>query len=406
MKSRSEPVGNNPHRRLRAAAGAALLGLLWALPGAATLAQQATVAAAAPFTPVQLDQMLAPVALYPDGMLGQIFMAATYPLDIVEADRWLQDPNNAALRGMPLVQALQPLPWDPSVKALVAFPQVLSVLDSNLDWTEQLGEAFLAQQRDVMDHVQQLRSRAQAARTLVATPQQQVSVDGQAIEIAPASPDSVYVPVYDPNLVYGSWPYPDAAPYYFDMGGYFPGTFVAFAILPPLWGWDQWDWHNHGLLVSGPSSVPGAAAHPPVRHVPWRHDPQHRGTVRYASASLQARYGHVLAAHAPSGYAPVGNAPGVRAAAAEPRAVTRTVPPAMNAGSARPLSGEAEAAQRRGEATPPIARGTELPRSPGPAPRPAPPAAERPLRESPIRGPEERAGEAREGSAGAVRDRR
>jgi hypothetical protein len=121
---------------------------------------------ASPLTAEQFDQLVAPIALYPDPLIAQILMAATYPLEVVEADRWLQIPANAALRGDALTAALQQLPWDPSIKSLVPFPQLLHMMDANLQWTEQLGDAFLAQQADVMDAVQRLRKRAQAAGAL------------------------------------------------------------------------------------------------------------------------------------------------------------------------------------------------------------------------------------------------
>lgn len=242
------------------------------------------------YSSAQLDQMLAPIALYPDDLLGQILMAATYPLEIVQADRWLQLPGNASLHGPELAQALQQQPWDASVKALVAFPQVLSVMDNNLQWTEELGEAFLAQQADVMDRVQQLRSRAQAARTLNSTPQQTVTSTGQAIEIAPATPDMVYVPVYDPDIVYGEWPYPDYLPYYFDVPGYALGSFIGFAIIAPWWGWDHWDWAHHRLNIGGAAGFGTGGPPLPLHPGPWRHDPQHRAGVPYRSNALQTRF--------------------------------------------------------------------------------------------------------------------
>ncbi len=135
------------------------------------------------FSTDQLDQMLAPIALYPDPLLAQVLMAATYPLDVVQADRWLQDPGNAALRGDSLNAAMEQALWDPSVKSLVPFPQVLHMMDGNLTWTEQLGEAFLASQPAVMDSVQRLRQRAQAAGRLQSSSQEVVSTQG------PADPD-------------------------------------------------------------------------------------------------------------------------------------------------------------------------------------------------------------------------
>src|SRR6266550_1776459 len=148
--------------------GAVLLALVSTAPGHA---QTQAAPGAGDYSAEQLDQMVAPIALYPDDLLGQILMAATYPLEVVQADRWLQDPSNASLRGSTLAQALQSLPWDASVKSLVAYPQILAWMDSALDWTEAAGDAFLAQQSDVMDSVQRLRTRARAAGTLSSTPQ-------------------------------------------------------------------------------------------------------------------------------------------------------------------------------------------------------------------------------------------
>ena len=346
--------------------------------------------------------MLAPIALYPDALLGQVLMAATYPLEIVEADRWLQDPDNAALRGAGLVQALQQQPWDPSVKSLVAYPQVLEVLDSNLDWTEQIGEAFIAQQRDVMDRVQQLRKRAENARTLISTPQQVVSDDGPFVEIAPPDVSNLYVPVYDPGLVYGSWPYGDAPPYQFDMGGYFPGTFVAFVILAPLWGWNQWDWRDHTLYVNGATGTQ-AGSRQPVRHVPWRHDPAHRDGVRYANAALQARYGR-----GQTGAAPAGRPAAVRVPAPAEASLAPQRPAAPDKAAAR---GEGAAAANRGAAvvnlaaSPSPAHGASSP--PPPPAHPALPPADHGATETHVHAPEPRGAEPREaGAPGSTRDRR
>ncbi len=238
---------------------------------------------------MQLDQMLAPVALYPDQLLGQILMAATYPLEVVQADRWLQDPANAALRGQQLLEAISSQPWDESVKSLVAFPQILSAMDNNLSWTEELGDAFIAHQDQVMDRVQQLRARAQAAHTLISTPQQLVTDTGQAIEINPVGPDTVYVPEYDPNVVYGAWPYYDNPPDDFELPDYAPGGFIAFAILAPLWGWSSWDWRDHRLDIGPVGGRPGRPNWPAGRPGPWKHDPQHRHGVPYGNDTAHAR---------------------------------------------------------------------------------------------------------------------
>jgi hypothetical protein len=251
------------------------------------------------FSAPQLDQMLAPIALYPDQVLGTILMAATYPLEIVQADRWLQDPANASLRGSQLVGALQFQPWDPSVKSLTAFPQILAMMDGAIDWTQQVGDAFVAQQADVMDSVQRLRSRALAARTLVPSPQEEVVEGPGAIQIAPAGGDAVYVPVYDPDTAFGDWPYPDYPPFGLTAPGFGYGSVIAFVIVPPLWGWTRWDWGGHSLNVVGTTgsvgapSSPGSSGgsgsrRPPAPH-PWRHMPEHRLGVAYRDDAMRAR---------------------------------------------------------------------------------------------------------------------
>ena len=163
-------------------------------------------------TPARLDQMLAPIALYPDELIGEILMAATYPLDVVEAARWLQDPRNASLKGDRLLEALRQQDWDPSVKALTPFPSILRMMDAKLEWTERLGEAFLADPKAVMDAIQRLRRRAQFAGRLYSMPQEIVRTAGEEITIEAPSPETVYVPVCDPSVVYGAWPYPAYPP--------------------------------------------------------------------------------------------------------------------------------------------------------------------------------------------------
>jgi hypothetical protein len=246
--------------------------------------------------PEQLDQMLAPIALYPDPLLSQVLMAATYPLEVVEADRWIRDPANAALKGPQLAAALEPLPWDPSVKSLAAFPQVLHMMNGNLDWTERLGDAFLADQAAVMDAVQRLRHLARAAGKLDSTAQQAVTTQGQAIVIEPAGPDTVYVPVYSPLVVYGGWPYPDFAPYYFP--GYFPGFVVGgigfgwfgVPIIAPLWGWDHWNWRQHRIDIDRDRFAALNLHHPPMGGGTWEHDPSHRHAVPYGDAATRERF--------------------------------------------------------------------------------------------------------------------
>ena len=200
-----------------------------AAPGPApttTGPQTQAAPSASKFNPEQLDAMLAPIALYPDDLLVQTLMAATYPLQIVEATRWLERDKNKDLKGDALAKALEPLPWDPSVKSLVPFPQVLEQLNQHLDWTQQIGYAMATQQEDVLDSVQRLRSQAQETGHLKTTEQQVVSAQAvvddqgqptpnQTITIQPADPQVVYVPAYNPSVVYGSWPYPASPPVYY-----------------------------------------------------------------------------------------------------------------------------------------------------------------------------------------------
>jgi hypothetical protein len=169
-------------------------------------------------TQQELDQMLAPIALYPDSLLSQILMASTYPLEIVEATRW--STANPNLKDDDAVKAAAQNGWDPSVTSLIAFPQILTMMDDRLSWTERLGDAFLAQQAQVMDTVQSLRQKAYAAGNLKSTEQVRVEQQGQTIVIEPPNPQVVYVPYYDPRIVYGPWWWPGYPPVYW---GPWPG---------------------------------------------------------------------------------------------------------------------------------------------------------------------------------------
>ena len=184
----------------------------------------------------QLDQLVAPIALYPDPLLAQVLMASTYPLEVVQADRFAKE--NKKLKDEKLKEALDKQDWDASVKELVSTPTVLATMSDKLDWTQKLGDAVLAQQADVMDAIQRLRAKAQANGKLETTKQQTVTVkqeaDQQVIEIEPASPDVVYVPYYDPAVVYGEWSYPDYPPYYYPPpSGYIVGGAIATGL---AWG--------------------------------------------------------------------------------------------------------------------------------------------------------------------------
>lgn len=266
--------------------------------------EQTATASAPPYDAAQLDQLLAPIALYPDALLAQILMASTYPLEVVEAARWVEDPAHAALKGDELVNALEPLGWDPSVKALVPFPSVLQMMNSRLDWMQKLGDAFLAQQADVMDAVQRLRRQAQSAGTLVSTPQQTVRTEGETIVIEPASPDVLYVPAYNPVVVYGTWLYPDYPPYYFPpLPIYYYGPVltgiqfsVGFVIVQTFWGWHYPDWRHHHIVIDAHRvNVINRYSIEHFQHAPfvgnaWAHDPRHRVGVPYRSPQVRDRF--------------------------------------------------------------------------------------------------------------------
>ena len=158
------------------------------------------------FSQPQLEQILAPVALYPDSLLTQILLASTYPIEVIQADRFAKQNKN--LKGDALTAALEKQNWDPSVKSLVNFPDVLAMMSEKLDWTQKVGDAFLSQQPDVMKSVQRLRARAQASGNLKSTSEQKVIVEKETIVVQPSNPQVVYVPAYNPTVVYGAWWWP------------------------------------------------------------------------------------------------------------------------------------------------------------------------------------------------------
>jgi len=255
--------------------------------------------AAAVYDQGQLDQLVAPIALYPDQLLGQILMASTYPLEVVEAARWLQDPHNAAHRGPVLAQALDQLDWDPSVKSLTAFPSVIQMMNDQLEWTKSLGDAFLAQQADVMESVQRLRHEALNNGTLQSTPRLVVTTEGPDIVIQPADPNVVYVPYYDPSVVYGAWAYPDYPPYYFaPPPGYVYGPAfagigfgVGYSVFGPFWGWDDFDWRRHRVHIDRDRFGEMDRFHRGrIAGDTWQHDPEHRRGVAYHDPVSQQRF--------------------------------------------------------------------------------------------------------------------
>ena len=229
-------------------------------PPAADNGQQAPQAQ--PLSPDQLDQLVAPIALYPDALVAQVLAAATYPTQVVEADRWRQAQGNASAEQIAAGADAQN--WDASVKALTAFPTVLAQMDKNIQWTTDLGNAYYNQPQDVMDSVQAMRQKAQSAGQLRSTPQQVVTDQGGAITIAPANPTVVYVPVYNPWVVYGS-PFPPFPGYYYypPPGIFFGGLAIGFGIGIGIglfahwgWGWGHWGmgwgprWGGRGVFYN------------------------------------------------------------------------------------------------------------------------------------------------------------
>ena len=273
-------------------------------PGPAALSQdEAGNAANATFSQEQLDQLVAPIALYPDELVAQIFAAATYPLEVVQADRWVK--ANKSLEGDALAKALESQTWDPSVKSLVNFPQVLDMMNEKLDWTEQLGDAFLAQEKDVMDAVQRLRAKAQSAGNLSSNEQQTVTVEPatNVIVVQPASPTVVYVPTYNPTVVYGAWPYPSYPPYYYQPPGYVATAGISFAAgvaIGAAWGyaWNGCNWHggnvdvnvNRNVNVNNNINRSAYAAKYQKTGGTWQHDPAHRSGVPYRGQATAAKY--------------------------------------------------------------------------------------------------------------------
>ena len=210
----------------------------------------------APASEQELEQLVAPIALYPDELAAQVLAASTYPDQVVEADRWIQ--QHSDLKGQALAEAVDQQPWDASVKALAPFPSVLANMDKNLSWTSSLGDAYVNQQQDVMNAIQVMRQRAQHAGNLQSTSQEKISNDGNTILIEPADPQIVYVPEYDPWLIYGgpvfAWP-----GWYREPGIFYDGPEVTFGYGFGIgffsgfgWGWPHWgfDWHDRAVLFN------------------------------------------------------------------------------------------------------------------------------------------------------------
>ncbi|WBL76750.1 DUF3300 domain-containing protein [Bradyrhizobium xenonodulans] len=249
---------------------------------------------AEPLKPEQLEALVAPIALYPDELLANVLAASTYPLEVVQADRWLKERKQ--LKGDALKTEVDKQGWDDSVKALASTADVLTMMSDQLDWTKKLGDAFLAQQPDVMDAIQRLRTKAYDNKKLVTTKQQKVSVQAQegkqVVVIQQANPAEMYVPYYDPATVYGGWPYAEYPPYYWGYPSYIGAGMVAAGLaFGTAWAIGRWgnywgggcNWGNRNVYVNHRTTNIGNG---------WQHNPAHRQGVRYNNSNVQQRFGN------------------------------------------------------------------------------------------------------------------
>ena len=248
----------------------------------------------APFKKEEIEQLVAPIALYPDALVAQILMASTYPLEVVSAARWSK--ANPNVKDKALEDAMQKETWDPSVKSLTAFPSVIAMLNDKLDMTQKLGDAFLGQQKEVMAAIQGLRAKAEKAGNLKSGKEQKVTTEQEGgttvIKIEPADPQVVYVPTYNPTVVYGPWPYPAYPPYYYYPPGYSAGSvFFAFTIGVvvgnAMWGGCHWGggnvYINHNTYNNFNKTD--------IKTGDWQHKPEHRKGAQYRDQASQQKFG-------------------------------------------------------------------------------------------------------------------
>ena len=282
----------------------------WLIAGAALTAEDPAKPAPA-FKPEELEQIVAPIALYPDSLLAQVFMASTYPLEIVQAARWAKE--HPDVKGDAVSKAVEKETWDASVKSLVAFPDVLTMMNEKLDWTQKLGDAFLAQQKDVMDAVQRLRVKAKEAGNLKSTKEQKVKTEAapagaaapQVIIIEQSNPEVIYVPTYNPTVVYGAWPYPAYPPYYYYPPHYAPGAaFFSFSVGVvvggAIWGNCNWghsdididvnNYNNFNRNEFNRNEINNGRNNGGRNNGKWQHSPEHRQGVGYRDSATQQKY--------------------------------------------------------------------------------------------------------------------
>jgi hypothetical protein len=258
---------------------------------------------ASPFKPEEIEALVAPIALYPDDLLSQVLMASTYPLEVVQAARWVK--ANPNVKGDAAVKAVENQNWDVSVKSLVAFPQVLEPMNDKLDWTQKLGDAFLADQKSVLDAVQRLRQRADRSGNLKSSEQQKVIVEQEAqqtiIKVVPADPQVIYVPAYNPTVVYGVWGYPAYPPYYWPPSPYYyPGGAlvrgfawgVGIAAAGAFYGNCNWRGGNVNVNVNRATNIDRNFNRTNIGGGgKWQHDARHRKGVSYRDSASRERYG-------------------------------------------------------------------------------------------------------------------
>ena len=280
------------------------LSVSWAAPTigqtagqAGSAAPQAQNANAPVFSAQEVDAMVASIALYPDALLSQVLMAATYPLEIVQAARWSKSTGN--IGGEAALNKVSDQTWDPSVQSLVAFPKLLTMMSDQLDWTQKIGDAFLAQQGDVMDSIQRLRQQAQKAGNLSSNSQQNVSTQGQTIMIEPAQPNVIYVPAYNPTVVYGTWPYPSYPPvYYPGVMSWYPGQALVnglmwgagIAAAGAIFGGFNWNNRDVNINVNNFNRISRNNFYSGQGNSNWKHNPQHRGAVAYRDNGSRQKY--------------------------------------------------------------------------------------------------------------------
>jgi hypothetical protein len=280
-----------------------------------TAPQSSSQEASAPISPDQLDSLVAPIALYPDPLLAQVLAASTYPLEIMQLQQWLT--KNPGLSGKALAEAVSRQPWDASVQAMAVLPDVVKRLADNIQWTTDLGNAFLAQESDTMNAVQRMRQKAEGTGSLQSTPQQVVETrvveNKSVIVIEPSSPETIYVPSYNPIVVYGAAPvyaYPPIS--YPSAGSYAAGAAISFGLgvaAGAFWGGGGWGWNagwgrgditvnrNNAFVRNSNFNRTGT----------WQHNAVHRGSVAYGNRTTAARYGGAGAANRAAGTAGLSN---------------------------------------------------------------------------------------------------